>query len=442
MSIPSRHATGITCILNACLACGAVAGTAASAGDRCTHEWSAEFAAAPVSGAPATLLVFDDGSGERLYLGGAMVSDGPPSGFAVLSYDGQQFQPVGAALGAPVADLSRYDFGSGQRLIAVGNWGLLPQSQLAQWTGGEWVVGPAGLPASWAASVAPFDGNLFVASPVGGATDTYMVRWNGTAWVPVVPALGSAIHDMLAFDDGTGPALYMAGAPLVQGIPGTGGIARWRDGSMHAVGTGINGQGHALAIFDDGTGPALYVGGNFVTAGATPARFIARWRDGVWSSVGEGFNKEVFALQVWDDGSGPALYAAGRFTQSGNTAVSRIAKWNGASWEPLDGGIAGGDVAALAVYDADGAGPRSSALYAVGSFTSAGGLPSARVARWQRCLSDCPADFDASGSVDGADLGVLLSEWGGPGSADLNGSGAVDGADLGSLLAAWGPCVQ
>jgi len=426
----------------ACLTCSAVTDASATAGGGCTHEWSAEFAAAPLNGVPATLLVFDDGTGERLYFGGELVADGLPAGFAVLSYDGQQFQPVGAPLGAPIADFNRYDFGSGPRLIAVGNWGLLPQSQLAQWTGSAWVVGPAGLPASWAASVAPFDGSLFVASPVGSATDTYMVRWDGTAWVPVLPALGSAIHDMQAFDDGTGQALYMAGAPLVQGIPGTGGIARWRGGSMQAVGSGINGQGHALAVFDDGTGPAMYVGGNFVTAGATPARFIARWKNGAWSSVGEGFNKEVLALQVWDDGNGPALFAAGRFTQSGNTAVSRIAKWNGASWEPLDGGIAGGDVAALAVYDADGAGPRSSALYAAGSFTSAGGLPSARVARWQRCSSGCPADLDESGSVDGADLGVLLVEWGGPGMGDLDGSGAVDGADLGSLLAAWGSCAH
>lgn len=52
----------------------------------------------------------------------------------------------------------------------------------------------------------------------------------------------------------------------------------------------------------------------------------------------------------------------------------------------------------------------------------------------------CPADLNADGSVNGGDLGVLLAQWGGPGSADLNGSGTVDGADLGLLLASWGPC--
>ncbi len=51
----------------------------------------------------------------------------------------------------------------------------------------------------------------------------------------------------------------------------------------------------------------------------------------------------------------------------------------------------------------------------------------------------CPADFDQSGLVDGADLGQLLASWGQP-FADLNGSGSTDGADLGILLAQWGPC--
>ncbi len=56
----------------------------------------------------------------------------------------------------------------------------------------------------------------------------------------------------------------------------------------------------------------------------------------------------------------------------------------------------------------------------------------------------CVPDITASGAVDGADLGVLLSSWGtvsivGDG-GDLNCDGTVDGADLGILLASWGPC--
>jgi photosystem II stability/assembly factor-like uncharacterized protein len=54
-----------------------------------------------------------------------------------------------------------------------------------------------------------------------------------------------------------------------------------------------------------------------------------------------------------------------------------------------------------------------------------------------------PADLNADGLVDGADLGLLLGQWGvcaAPGtcSGDLNGNGVIDGADLGALLGAWG----
>lgn len=55
----------------------------------------------------------------------------------------------------------------------------------------------------------------------------------------------------------------------------------------------------------------------------------------------------------------------------------------------------------------------------------------------------CPGDLFDDQQVNGADLGVLLSQWG-PAStntvSDLNGDGLVNGADLGLLLTNWGPC--
>lgn len=53
------------------------------------------------------------------------------------------------------------------------------------------------------------------------------------------------------------------------------------------------------------------------------------------------------------------------------------------------------------------------------------------------------ADFFPDRNVNGADLGLLLSQWGVPTQytvADLNRDGVVDGADLGIFLAFWGPC--
>ena len=49
----------------------------------------------------------------------------------------------------------------------------------------------------------------------------------------------------------------------------------------------------------------------------------------------------------------------------------------------------------------------------------------------------CAADLDGDGTVGGADLGILLGQWGTPG-VDLDGDGTTNGADLGLLLGAWG----
>ncbi|MFO0961801.1 MAG: DNRLRE domain-containing protein [Phycisphaerales bacterium] len=46
-------------------------------------------------------------------------------------------------------------------------------------------------------------------------------------------------------------------------------------------------------------------------------------------------------------------------------------------------------------------------------------------------------DLDGNGIVNGADLGLLLGNWGGSGVGDLDGSGSVDGADIGILLGHW-----
>jgi hypothetical protein len=61
----------------------------------------------------------------------------------------------------------------------------------------------------------------------------------------------------------------------------------------------------------------------------------------------------------------------------------------------------------------------------------------------------CRDDLDASGSIDGGDLGMLLAWWGANevdgtlyfcSRMDFDDSGAIDGADLGILLAHWGEC--
>jgi hypothetical protein len=76
------------------------------------------------------------------------------------------------------------------------------------------------------------------------------------------------------------------------------------------------------------------------------------------------------------------------------------------------------------------------------SFAIPGLLPTSVIAMGSApgAPPECTGDGDGNGVVDGADLGLLLSQWGQPSAFDYNGDGITDGADLGTLLAVWGPC--
>lgn len=90
-----------------------------------------------------------------------------------------------------------------------------------------------------------------------------------------------------------------------------------------------------------------------------------------WSALGSGLNGNCFALVM--DGLGN-LYAGGTFTSAGGVPASRIAKWDGTSWSALGLGV-NNAVNAL-IIDNNGH------LIAAGDFTTAGGMAANRIARW------------------------------------------------------------
>ena len=62
-------------------------------------------------------------------------------------------------------------------------------------------------------------------------------------------------------------------------------------------------------------------------------------------------------------------------------------------------------------------------------------------------VDPCPGDLNGDGSVDGADLPILLAAWGacpeiGPCIADLDGDGIVGSRDLAIMLVGWGSCAS
>ena len=213
-----------------------------------------------------------------------------------------------------------------------------------------------------------------------GAAQNSCFEWTRGAFPS--DGVDDVTKDFAVYDDGTGAALYAAGAFRTAGGTLANFVARWNGTSWSPLGLGLSSFANALTVFDDGTGPALYVGGNFTSAGGVAANHIAKWNGLSWSAVGAGTDAEINDLIAFDDGTGSALYATGFFSIAGGAPANGIARWNGSAWSGLAEGISGGTVNpsgfALAVFD-DGNGP---GLYVGGSFLTAGQVVARHIARY------------------------------------------------------------
>jgi hypothetical protein len=291
-------------------------------------------------------------------------------------------------------------------------------AQCLEWSPGFEVRGTDG---SVHASAVFDDGSgpaLYVAGKfrtAGDAQASNVARWDGSKWSAVGAGTDLIVYALEVFDDGSGPALYAGGSFHQAGGAPAELVARWDGTTWSPLGAGIGGGFGGviwdLAVFDDGTGPAVYAGGTFNNAGGVFANGIARWDGSSWSALGPWpHDFTVHAMEVFDDGTGPALFAGGCFTWAGGQpGANRIAKWDGASWSPLGAGL-DNCVNALAVFD-DGSGP---ALFAGGDFQSSGSLPLDRLARW-----DGASWLGVGGGVTGspASVGTLAVHDDGTGPA-------------------------
>ncbi|QDU69628.1 hypothetical protein [Engelhardtia mirabilis] len=337
------------------------------------------------------LEVWDDGSGPHLVAAGVFAMQGPVFDGVPRQWNGSTWAKLGNGPVGTSRALAAWDQGAGQQLYTGGDFEntgpFMPKAvnDIARWDGSAWSAVPESTTAVSGGEVralADFTvggtpllvaGGTFVSA--GGSTVNAIAAWDGSGWSPLGnPFSDVLVNALLAWDDGSGEALYAGGfrSSLFQG-PGH--LLRWDGASFSGVGTdGPTGQIHSLCVFDDGSGPALYAGGAFVEAGGGPAKYIARW-DGVsWTPVGTGLSGPAYAMVVHDDGTGPQLYAAGGITMAGGVVVNGIGRWNGSTWSAVGSGV-GNTARSLAVFD-DGSGP---ALY-VGRGGNSPGLGFVR--RW------------------------------------------------------------
>jgi len=213
--------------------------------------------------------------------------------------------------------------------------------------------------------------------------------WNGTTWIAIGGAFAESWRTPVAEVCEFQGHLYAAGE--FQGIGGVTArnIAKWDGAQWQPVGAGTNGEITDLAAFNG----ELIACGLFTQAGGASANHIAAWNGVSWRPLHSGCDGFVNRLFVYRDN----LIAAGNFTSAGGNPMGRIARWNGTNWSPLGLGLDGTTDDYYGVYSLS---EFRGELIVGSSFLSAGGQPSAFLARWTDTnspwIAHHPADAAAS----------------------------------------------
>jgi hypothetical protein len=296
-------------------------------------------------------------------------------------------------------------------------------AQCSHWSTGFEAPGVDGV---LSASIVFDDGSgpaLYVAGEFAhapGVAAKGVAKWNGTAWSAVGSGLEGSVYALTVFDDGSGPKLTAAGFLRNSSLVYEGSVFQWSGSQWTQLGPSLpvdpnfgDTTVYALAVFDDGAGPKLYVGGGFSGA-------VRRWNGQSYEVVGGGlfqgaFDSEaqVFTFATFDDGSGPQLYAGGEFTRVGSPwnpqTLANTARLSNGAWTSPGSGLGEGRVLALCAFD-DGSGP---ALYAGGDFelsATTGHMARLVNGAWVLFASDVDASV-ASLATFGAGSGVPPGLW-------------------------------
>ncbi|MCA9284096.1 MAG: hypothetical protein KDA22_02685 [Phycisphaerales bacterium] len=420
-----------------------------------------------------------------LYVAGSFEdNDGDPATVTgLVRWDGSSWQSIASIQGGPRCAMAAvwHDDGTGQKLY-LGGWfdkvNGLPAKALARWTGEAWETFGPTISSGRVRDLVVFDpgsGAVLCAigyvAPAGGGGGE-VAAWTGNDWKSVVSAYDDGAAGTV-FDDGSGPALYA--------IIANGALYRWGGARAELLSSANNHWLNAIHVHDFGEGPRVVVGG----AQSSSMNAIQLWNGatlaplpGIFAKTAGLFDGDVRCLASFPGGR---LLAGGNFEYLIDVAGYRPAPYlavfdpSGAPWivsSPKDRTVWKGGSAEFAVAlfeseppegttfqwrrngmplsDGNGVlGATTPTLVIQGVSIRDHGAYDVVVAN--ACGDDvsgtawltvtCFGDIDGNGSVDGVDLGLLLAAWGtNDAGADLDGSGSVDAADLAALIAAWGAC--
>ncbi len=468
---------------NVALACF-VAGVAGGASGQCVPEWDTTLGNPGIAGTGylAPMVAWDDGTGEKLYVGGSATRIGGVADF-LGSYDPATglWRRLGTGInqGSTNAFLNRlvpWNDGTGEKLYVVGQFnfagGQAAANSFAVWNGSTWSDVGAGFDQTVSRvtyDLLPLDlgdgERLYMCGnwdAIGGVTAGGLASFDGSAFYVWGNGIGidggfSAFGQSLKeWDDGSGRAIYMCGRfDSVDGVGATN-VARFNvnDNTWESVGetlvpTSVTNNMTSFAVFDDTQGNEnLYAaGGQFRINGSGPIYQCAKWDGAHWTGVGQTVSGRITDLAVFDDGSGPALYASG----TAFFEVGYFAKLVNDVWEPVLGSGVNNPATSGSFASAFGLYVWGDQLVVAGNFTQVGGLdPSTGVgagtpipARGLAAITSCACAPDLSppggdGMINTNDFFAFLTLYqvGDPG-ADFFADGFINTNDFFAFLAAY-----
>ncbi len=332
---------------------------------------------------------------DMLVVGGSFSSAGGVASPCIAGWDGKAFRSLGSGLNGEVLAMTVWN----GRLVA----------------GGDFTSAGDGSPGLSHVAVLDPESNEW--APLGAGLGGFPSGY-GTWRIG-----GLCVHD---------GELHATGRFTSSGGTTLNGVARFDASSntWRPLGSGIAnmGSGNVGTAITSYAGE-LWVSGWFAQIGGVSAPWMAIWDGTSWRRGPNGPSRHCLDFLEFNG----ELYGVGPFSFTIQGVEWDIARFDGETWRGF--GRSNINWPNTLKVTEDGRG-----MLTCGGFSHFNGVPTGGMVRLE-CPFDepCPADLDGNGTVNGADLGLLVAGWGTP-AADINGDGTTDGGDVGLMAAAWGDC--
>jgi len=288
----------------------------------------------------------------------------------LAKWNGTSWAPLGHGFDYGVFDLLAHD----DLLYECGPSSVRGYSGVSVWNGSVWAALDS-LTDGIIRALEFYDDKLVVAGQfheIGGVAAHAIATWNGTSWEALGAGLTTQgytdVWDLQVYNG----LLVAGGSFSIAGEDSSArGVAAWNGTSWSKIGEGgVEGNVRCLGVLNG----QLIVGGDHLTPVPLPIqswnRTTISWDGAQWGTIGQDVMPEIFVLKTIDG----ILYEGGIAPNSPDPdSRSSLAFWNGQSWTIPDQGT---DklVFDIANYAGD--------LFAGGSFTMAGQVNSANIARY------------------------------------------------------------